>query len=213
VQQKDTMVEIDVFDEGVGLSPHELETIFIPFHQLEQGERSTKGLGVGLALVRSFTLMHGGSVTAASSGSGLGSRFAVSLPLFRHETLPRKRRDTLALVVDDNDAESGSIGRLLELGGCSVIYAYHGRQAIEQASSLLPDIVLINVDLPKQEGYTIAKTLRERGFEGHFIALTESRAKSPEEADTNDMFEHHLLKPVGLPDLKRVLSELIDLAE
>lgn len=226
VRQKGNNAEIEVSDEGVGLSPHVLESIFIPFHQLEQDERSTKGLGIGLALVRSFTLMHGGTVTASSNGPGLGSHFTVTLPLLLQGTLSsggdtheyralasRRKRRALVLVVDDNDEASGNIGRLLEIVGRSVIYAYRAGQAIEQASSLSPDIVFINVDMHHQDGHTIAKTLRERGFKGHLIALTESRAKSLEESEKNDLFEHYLLKPVGLPELKRTLSELTHLAK
>ena len=80
-RKKGDTAEITVSDEGVGLGQDELETIFIPFHQLAQGGRSMKGLGIGLALVRSFVLMHGGTVAVASGGPGLGSRFTVTLPL------------------------------------------------------------------------------------------------------------------------------------
>ncbi len=82
-QQKGSNAEIEVSDQGIGLSPEALESIFIPFHQLAQGGRNIKGLGIGLALVRNFTLMHKGSVTVLSGGPGLGSRFIVTLPLLR----------------------------------------------------------------------------------------------------------------------------------
>lgn len=193
-QQKDSTVEIEVSDQGLGLSPGALETIFIPFHQLEQGERSMKGLGIGLALVRSFVEMHGGAVAATSDGPGLGSSFTVNLPLF-HSGIPSiKRRSAVALIVDDNDAASGSLGRLLEIEGCSVMYAYDTAQAVEQGIRLSPDIIFINVDTPNQDGHTIAKTLRERGFRGHSV-------------------EYAHTKTLNQSDIKRVLSKLTPLAK
>ncbi|MEK7109534.1 MAG: ATP-binding protein [Patescibacteria group bacterium] len=212
-QQKDSTAEIEVSDEGLGLSPGALETIFIPFHQLEQSERSMKGLGIGLALVRSFVEMHGGTVAAASDGPGLGSRFTVSLPLF-HSGIPSiKRRGAAALVVDDNDAASGSLGRLLELEGCSVMYAYDTAQAVEQGMRLSPDIIFINTGMPHQDGYAVANTLRGRGFKGHLVALAGSLDKGAGEPGAEGVFGHFLLKPPGLSEVKRVLNQLTPLAK
>lgn len=227
IQQNGTVVEVGVGDNGVGLNPDALESIFIPFHQLRQSERGNKGLGIGLALVHSFVLMHGGSVTVTSPGAGLGSCFTVSLPLSNTEApadtssevreprwgIPSNRRGALVLVVDDNDTDSGNLGRLLQLEGCSVVYAYHYRQAIEQAEGLTPDIVFINIDGRDQDGFAIAGALRQKGFAGHVVALTESATKIPREPVAGDIFEQYLLKPVGFSELKHLLLELAHLAK
>ena len=81
VRPQDRIVEIEVSDKGVGIAPESLDTIFLPFQQIEQGKRSQKGLGIGLALVRNLVELHRGSVTAMSDGAGKGSRFIVRLPL------------------------------------------------------------------------------------------------------------------------------------
>ena len=221
VREQDRIAEIEIADEGVGLGPDSLETIFIPFHQLEH-KRTQQGLGIGLALVRSFVEMHRGSVTALSKGLGHGSRFIVRLPLLvvrphagagsaptRAAPETGAGRTLSVLVVDDNDAAAASIGRLLEMHGCSVSYAYNGAQAIEEAVSNPPDVILLDVGLPDIDGYSVAKTLRAQGYAGRIIALT--GYGMPDEKSNDDSgvaIDHHLVKPASLADLKRVMPEI-----
>lgn len=87
VKERGDLVQVEIIDEGVGLTPQELEIIFQPFHQVEQGERSRKGLGIGLSLVKNFIQMHNGVVEVRSDGHGKGSRFTVSLPVTTSPTL------------------------------------------------------------------------------------------------------------------------------
>jgi signal transduction histidine kinase len=225
VRQQDRIVEIEVSDEGVGIPRDALETIFQPFRQIEQGKRTEKGLGIGLALVRNLVELHRGSVAASSEGPGRGSRFLVRLPLLFSATYANDAEtDSYAteiparaekgenglsiLVVDDNDAAAGSMGRLLELKGSSVIYAYTGAQAIEKALSLSPDVVLLDVGLPDRDGYEVAKVLRSRGFTGRLIALTGYGSADNRALGSEAGFDHYLVKPAGLADLRRVLPEL-----
>lgn len=219
VRRRDNVVEIEVADEGIGLSPDMLETIFLPFHQVEEGARTKKGLGIGLALVRNFVELHRGTVVAASKGLGLGSRFTVLLPILLsvEETTPAdvsarkglfstQEQNSPVLVVDDNDAAAGGIGRLLELQGYSVSYAYTGAEALEKAFDSSPDAILLDIGLPDIDGYTVAKTLRARGFAGKLIALTGYSAEDSRQKGKEAGFDHYLVKPAGLADLKRVLS-------
>jgi signal transduction histidine kinase len=221
VQEQDRVVEIAVIDEGIGLSSDVLETIFRPFQQVEQGVRAQRGLGIGLALVHSFAQMHRGSVVAASKGPGQGSRFTVRLPLLSPPAQKRRKlidapsieslsvgrnADFNVLVVDDNDAAAAGIGRLLELQGCTVAYAYTGAQAIEKASSLSPQAILLDVGLPDMDGYTVAQQIRARGFTGHLVALTGYSTGDAREQATKAGFDHYLVKPTGLADLRRVLK-------
>jgi signal transduction histidine kinase len=216
------VVTVDVIDEGVGIDPSSLESIFMPFHQIEQGERSRKGLGIGLALVHSFVEMHGGEVRASSPGKGLGSCFTVELPL-AEGTLPthpeksekqsvgpldRTRQKQHVLIVDDNDAAAASLGRLLELQGCVVDYAYDGRQAIEKALSLVPDVVLLDIGLPDQDGYTVAAKIRSRGFLGRMIGLSGFSGEEVRRRAKDAGFDDFVVKPAGLAELKRVLPEI-----
>jgi signal transduction histidine kinase/CheY-like chemotaxis protein len=216
--------EITITDPGIGIDESVLEKIFIPFHQASNGTQSKKGLGIGLALVRSFVEMHNGTVTAASKGIGTGSKFTVTFPLSADQghaiqkphKLPTRPVSPAAatnsgphvLVVDDNDAAAWSMGKLLELKGCAVSYAYDGAQAIEQAITTHPDIVLMDIGLPDQDGYAVAKTMRARGYHGRLIALT---GYSTEDARTKGRaagFEHYVIKPAGFDDLKRVIPEI-----
>ncbi|HRH55745.1 MAG TPA: ATP-binding protein [Candidatus Paceibacterota bacterium] len=219
--ERENEAVITVTDEGLGIDPKDLNEIFTPFHQIENGSRTKKGVGIGLALVRSFVEMHGGRVSASSKGQGHGSRFTVTLPLSAsngaravtkksHDPVARdpKRTNLHVLVVDDNDAAAWGVGRLLELRGCSVSYAYTGGQAIDEMARLSPDIAILDLGLPDQDGYAVAKTIRARGFRGRLIALTGFSTDEAREKGRETGFEHYLTKPTGLEDLKRAIPEI-----
>lgn len=214
-QVEDASVEVEIADEGVGIEPSALDDIFTPFYQLPEGERSKKGLGIGLSLVRSFINLHGGSVKAVSNGRGLGSRFIVRLPLQTDAVQvepgqpappPLAKHGPLVLVVDDNDALAASIGRLLEIQGCSVAYAYDGRQAVERIFNLNPDLVLLDIDLPYQDGYAVARTVRRQGWQGRIVAHTGYTLNVREKAADAGM-QDYLAKPAGIDDLRRILAD------
>jgi signal transduction histidine kinase/CheY-like chemotaxis protein len=219
-----TNAEIAITDPGIGIDESVLEKIFIPFHQVGSGAQSKKGLGIGLALVRSFVEMHRGTVTAASKGIGAGSKFTVTFPLSTDHghTIQKPQKHThepvstaattnfgpRVLVVDDNDAAAWSMGKLLELKGCVVSYAYDGAQAIEQAMTINPEIVLMDIGLPDQDGYAVAKTMRARGYHGRLIALTGYSTEDARKKGSAAGFEHYVIKPAGFNDLKRVIPEI-----
>jgi signal transduction histidine kinase len=224
IERKDGFVEIIVADEGVGLPPDALEAIFAPFHQAHEGKRSQLGLGIGLTLVRSFVELHGGRVGAYSEGPGKGSRFVVELPTISHalpapqsqeasRSLPERTRSELSvLIVDDNDAAAAALGRLLEMQQCSVSYAYDGAQAIEKALVVLPDVVLLDIQLPGEDGYGVATALRERGFKGKIIALSGYGERDFAHKYEDHIFDRYLIKPIGNEDLQKVLQEARDVA-
>ncbi len=229
LKKRDEYAEIIVRDHGIGIEAASLEHIFTPFHQLESQAQGKRGLGIGLALVRSFVEMHHGAVWAASEGLNLGSTFTVTLPLTEKEgpvltgksdhaayerssvpssTTSKRKSGLHILVVDDNDAAAGGMGKLLELKGCSVSYAYDGEQAIEKAALVSPDLILLDIGLPDMDGYTVAKTLRARGYEGRLIALTGYSTEEARAKGQGAGFEHYLIKPAGLADLTRVIPEI-----
>ncbi len=208
VRENEGIGEIEVADQGIGLAEGALETIFLPFHQTENGERTKKGLGIGLALVRNFVELHGGTVTAMSEGEGRGARFIVRLPLLPTHTDVKKLVKAAVplriLIADENDAAAGNIGRLLELQGCTVTYAYEPRQAIREALAFAPDVVLLDTYLSRQEDYSVAKTMRERGYKGKLVALTDRS----DATNIGEEFDSSVQKPAGLADLRLVLPEL-----
>ena len=222
LERKDKQANITVTDNGIGIDPELLEHVFTPFHQLDLGDRSRKGLGIGLALVRSFVEMHDGQVVASSKGRGHGSQFTVVIPLsergaveaeapqddFSVADTEMKGKGPRILVVDDNDAAAWGIGRLLELQGCRVSYAYDGAQAISQVASKKFDIMLLDLGLPDQDGYSVAKTVRARGYHGRIIALTGYGSDYTRRNVEGVGIESYLVKPAGLADLKKAIPEL-----
>lgn len=210
---------IHVRDKGIGIDPTLLEAVFTPFHQIDSGKRSIKGLGIGLALVRSFVEMHGGTVEARSEGKGKGSEFVVTLPLTdarvqttdegTGEVPARRGKRMRVLVVDDNDTAASSIGKLLELQGHVTSYAYDGEQALEAASEKRPDIVLLDLDLPDMTGYEVARRLKDRKFKGRLIALTGLSTTDARMEGAKLGFSEYLVKPVGVEELKRALHQKI----
>ncbi len=221
VSTKDSMAEVEIIDVGIGISADDLESIFTPFHQIEVIGSSSKGLGIGLALVNNFVGLHGGTVRAESAGIGHGSRFLVGLPLLpkthmlrvkktetQKATAPHTPERLSILVVDDNEAAAAGIGRLLELSGCSVSYAHTGTSAIEHTLAIQPMIVILDIGLPDQDGYNVARTLRTQGFTGRLIALTGFSTDEARDKGTTAGFDDYLVKPAGLADLRQAISEL-----
>lgn len=216
VRESGNMVEIAVSDKGVGIDREMLGRIFEPFLQVELGKRTRQGLGIGLALVRSLTEMHGGSVRARSEGTNRGSQFAILLPMVekidKAKTAPAKKpaaqvatgSGAKVLIVDDNDTAAWSVGRVLELKGYVLDYAYDGGQALEKAQEFAPKAILLDIGLPDIDGHEVAKKLREQGYEGRLIALS-GYSLADEQNKGDSAFDQFLVKPVGLNDLTRAL--------
>jgi CheY-like chemotaxis protein len=191
------------------------------FSQVDRSiERSTGGLGIGLALVKGLVEMHGGTVAAESPGVGQGSTFTVRLPVLaeRAESIlgalaeegarpagPRRR----ILVVDDNRDSAASMAMMLQLTGNEVRTAHDGVEAVEVAEAFRPQAILMDVGMPRLNGYEATRRIREQpwGRSVIIIALTgwgqEGDKLQSSEAGCNG----HLVKPVSLPDLERALVE------
>jgi len=214
---------VSVRDTGVGIAPEMLPHIFDMFTQVDRSTvRSQSGLGIGLALVRSLVMMHGGSVNAASAGLGKGSEFTVRLPLLRGGQVDKSGEGSGAanvtvgatpiriLVVDDNRDAADSIGMILSMQGHDVKIVYDGPSALEAASVHMPSVVLLDIGMPGMDGLEVARRLRARPeLEGTiFIALTgwgkdEDRRQSQEAG-----FQHHLIKPLEPSILQNILATL-----
>jgi PAS domain S-box-containing protein len=213
---------VRVRDNGIGIPAESLGSIFDMFSQVDRSiERSTGGLGIGLALVKGVVEMHGGSVVAESPGPGKGSTFTVRLPVLASagafgpgtaaDQAPRagssKRR---VLVVDDHRDSAASMAMMLELMGDEVRIVHDGIEAVETARTYRPEVILMDVGMPRLNGYEATRRIREQpgAKEIVIVALTgwgqdEDRARS-QEAGCNG----HLVKPVSLPDLEKLLNSL-----
>ncbi|HVV15357.1 MAG TPA: ATP-binding protein [Candidatus Paceibacterota bacterium] len=211
---------VRVADTGIGIDPAMLERIFEPFLQLETGQRG-EGLGIGLSLTQKLVEMHEGSIEARSEGSNLGSEFVVRLSLMAEPAgvpvdeptpatviAPRAKTSggKLVLVVDDNQAAAHGIGKLLELKGYGVAYAYSGEEAREKVAALSPGAVVLDIGLPDVDGYSLARLLRkDNEFLGTLIALTGYGQEEDKRRAQEAGFDHHLTKPIGINDLLAVL--------
>jgi len=220
VEREGKNVVIRVRDTGIGIAAADLPRLFDMFTQVDTSlERSRDGLGIGLTLVRALVEMHGGAVEARSAGLGQGSEFVVRLPTVAEAPKPgpRPTRGATArpvrrrvLIVDDNQDGAESLAVLLQLGGHETHTAHDGQQAIEDAERLRPDIVLLDIGLPRLNGYEVCRRIREQpwGKELSMVAVTgwgqqEDRRRSQEAG-----FDTHIVKPVEPEALMDLLASL-----
>ena len=208
-------------DTGAGITSEELPQLFQMFYQIRRSTAGMQGgLGIGLALVRRLVELHGGSVDATSEGLDLGSEFVVRLPLVAERApaaangTARAERTPIAarrvLVVDDNVDSAESLAMLLRLGGHEIETAYDGVQAVESAERFRPDLVLLDIGLPRMDGYDAAVRIRQNanGRELVLVAVTGWGQEEDRRRTREAGFDAHLTKPVDMAALARLLATL-----
>lgn len=211
-------VTLTIRDTGMGIEKAMLRRIFDPFLQVPQ-RKALGGLGIGLALCKTFVEMHGGDIRAASEGAGKGTTFTIRLPISIIVKSPQKTEEVITdpdtsrsrfkmLVVDDNVDAAQSLGRLLELRGHDVLLAYGGEGALEVATESVPDVIILDIGLPDVDGYEVARRLRKNKTSSILIAITGYGQQDDKEKARNAGFHFHLTKPVGLSEIEGVLSEI-----
>ncbi|MGH9369898.1 MAG: hybrid sensor histidine kinase/response regulator, partial [Vicinamibacterales bacterium] len=214
-------VAIRVRDTGIGIAPDQLEHVFELFTQVDTSlERSLTGLGLGLTLVKTLTEMHGGTVEVSSAGLGQGSEFVVRLPIVPDAGTPASRPMTTGpaattplriLIVDDNRDSADMLAVLLKFNGHETYTAHDGVAAVEAATTLQPDVILLDIGLPGLNGYEAARRIREQQRDNgrpFLVALTgwgqdEDRHRSKEAG-----FDAHVVKPVDDVVLGTLLAKL-----
>jgi PAS domain S-box-containing protein len=215
-------VVVTVRDTGIGIPVESLPRIFEMFSQVDRSiERSTGGLGIGLALVRGLVEMHEGTVTAASEGQGKGSMFTVRLPVLGIYTeplaaAPSDTGQTSAgirrriLVVDDNRDSASSMALMLKLLGNDVATAHDGIEAVDKAEEFRPEVILMDVGMPRLNGYDASRRIRQQpwGAPVIIIALTGWGQEGDRAMSKVAGCDGHLVKPVSLADLKKLLTDL-----
>jgi signal transduction histidine kinase/ActR/RegA family two-component response regulator len=215
----DGQAVIEVLDHGHGISQNLLPRVFNLF---EQGDRSLDrpqgGLGIGLTIVKRLVEIHGGQVTANNAGAGLGSVFTVSLPIAGMDI---GQTDPVAasvaspvgklriLVIDDDSDVRTSTAILLQMKGYEVWTAESGVEAYPVIAAVQPQVVLLDIGLPGENGYQVAGRIRALPA-GRGLLLVALSGYGPETSVANSRnagFDHHLLKPLRLDALRNILAE------
>lgn len=217
VQQVGSVVSIRVRDNGMGIDPALIPSIFDMFTQIDRTyETPQSGLGIGLTIVKRLVELHEGTLSATSEGRGRGTEFTIRLPVVGNalpqaveevpaETPPAMRR---ILVVDDNEDAASTLAMLLTLTGNAVETAHDGISAVTMAESYRPDVILLDIGMPKQDGYAACRAIRKEpwGKELFLIALTGWGQESDRRKSREAGFDQHLVKPVDHLVLAKILA-------
>jgi CheY-like chemotaxis protein len=206
---------VEVQDTGVGIPEALLDDVFELFAQGERPiDRSQGGLGIGLTLVRRLVELQRGSVQAFSAGRGCGSQFTVRLPAVQAPaSLPKRQgqapaQERCVLIIEDDRDASEMLRISLQLAGHRVFEAHDGEQGVEAALRLEPDVALIDIGLPKLDGYEVARRIRQGlGATPMLVAISgygqiEDQRKSGEAG-----FDLHLVKPLDPMKLAGILGQ------
>ncbi len=209
---------VSVRDSGIGIPGDMLPRIFQLFTQLEQSlDRSRGGLGLGLSLCQSLVERHGGTIEARSDGPGCGSEFIVRLPLAaapaaldaRAPEPPSDMRPLRIAVIEDNDDARESTVAMLELHDHQVFAAADGVEGLELVLRQRPDVALVDIGLPRLNGYELARRVRASGeaYDPKLIAMTGYGQPEDKRRALECGFDAHVAKPVRAVDLLRLVNQ------
>jgi PAS domain S-box-containing protein len=212
-------VVVAVKDDGIGIPADMQASIFEMFSQIDRSlENGYTGLGIGLTLVKSLVEMHRGRVEVQSAGEGQGSEFRVWLPiLVEPAAKPQPDSSEAAdqklklrvLVVDDNKAAADMLAMVVKLLGNEVRTAYDGLQGVEAAAEFRPDVVLMDLGMPRMNGYEAARHIREQAWSDGIVlvALTGWGQEEDRQRTREAGFDHHLVKPAEPAALQKLFAE------
>ncbi|MEC4886655.1 MAG: response regulator, partial [Scytonema sp. PMC 1070.18] len=231
LQQVGTDAQIQVKDTGIGITPDFLPHVFDNFRQADgKTTRRFGGLGLGLAIVRHLTELHGGVVHAESPGEGMGATFTVTLPLRKrpeskvlneeaspHNSTPLKSGDTplsgLQILVVDDEADMLNLATVILLqSGATVRTAISAIKALDILDKWQPDVLISDIGMPDIDGYTLMRQVRsrnsEQGGEIPAIALTAYTGEFNQQQAITAGFQHHITKPVEPDELVKAIAKI-----
>ena len=210
-----------VRDTGIGITPDDLPRIFELFAQVAPVlERSKGGLGIGLSLAKGLVELHGGSIEATSAGIRKGSEFTVRLPILatladaadlraQEKLSPHATRRRI-VVVDDLADAADSLAIMLQMMGHDTRTAYDGVEAVQAVAAFNPDLVFLDIGLPKMNGYDAARIIRAQpdGKDVVLVAVTGWGQEQDRRRAADAGFDHHLTKPVDPHAVEALIARL-----
>ena len=212
------VLEVSVRDNGIGIPPAKLTEVFDMFARVDDSLERQGGLGIGLTLVRQLVELHGGTIEARSRGIGQGSEFLLRLPIV---VPPVTAAETVAevepsaaplciLVADDNRDAVETLALLLRMGGHDVHAAFDGEAALRSVEQLRPQVVLLDIGMPKVNVYDVARRIRDHaGDESPFLVAVTGWGQEADQRRAREAgFDAHLVKPVPLEALTRLLATI-----
>ena len=215
-------VAVRVSDNGMGIASDVMPSIFGMFVQADSSlHRAQGGLGIGLTLVKSLVELHGGTVAATSDGLGQGSQFTVRIPILQSSAvipaetneLPDKTRTYPChriLVVDDTWAAASMVAAILRSRGQQVRIASSGGEALAMIEQEKPELILSDISMPEMTGHELAQQIRRRTEWNDIclVAVTGYGQESDKKLTREAGFNSHIVKPIGIEDLERLLVSL-----
>jgi PAS domain S-box-containing protein len=221
VERQESAAVVTVEDNGVGIPAHMLSKIFDMFTQVDRSlERAQGGLGIGLNIVKRLVEMHGGTIEAHSGGHGMGSKFIVRLPVVlalaseqpgdevEEKAAPTARRRIL--VVDDNRDSAITLAMMLKMMGNDTQTAHDGLEALDVGAAFRPDVILLDIGMPKLNGYDAARRIRREpwGKTAVLVAVTGWGQEEDKQRSQEAGFNLHMVKPVEPAALEKLLAGL-----
>ena len=213
-------IEVSIRDNGIGI-PHDMQSrVFDIFTQVDRSlEKSQGGLGIGLSIAKRLVQMHAGTISVRSEGHNKGSVFTVRLPVVVDAEIakPQPQKRTAAgisgrriLVADDNTDSASTLAMLLETAGNEVRVAHDGHEAITVGARFQPEVVLLDIGMPRKNGYDACKEMRAQSWaeDAYFVALTGWAQPQDRDQAHAAGFDCHLVKPVEPASLERLIREL-----
>ncbi len=211
----EAMLRVSVKDDGRGIPLEFQQSIFELFDQ--GGNGPSEGLGIGLTLVRSLAEMHGGKVSVASGGDGQGSEFVLLLPILLPGeptsgavqvaiTQPNAPAALRVVVADDSRSAADIMGMFFRMEGFEAAVAYDGEDAVTQARALRPDLVVLDLGMPKIDGFEACKRIRKMFPQAVMVALSGWGSREDRRRTSDAGFDEHLVKPVSPDDLRAFLA-------
>jgi CheY-like chemotaxis protein len=213
-----------VRDNGIGIAPGMLTKVFEMFSQIDAAhEHAEGGIGIGLALVKGFVELHGGTAEARSAGLNQGSEFIVRLPadtalqaapaaaaapVLAPQPFPAPATARRVLVADDNRDGAEIMSLLLQQYGYEVAVAHAGPEALTVAAQSRPDIAILDIGMPGMSGYEVARRIRAEAWGKRIllIALTGWGQEEDKKRAFESGFDHHLIKPIDPDELEALMA-------